>query len=592
MRVMKSSTLLQKSLSRVNNLNLNIQETFAKMIPSRKSVSIGVTIYTDRIRMIKLMGASTSTPVLLDYKCVLIPPQIDNQTSEYKKLLKSELNKFNHSRKMPVIWSIISSSQVDIRFINIPKTSKIQIEKAVYWAVKKEKPFDEEQSISDFKVHGEVIENGITKLSIMVYITPRDEIEKRKELFSSIGMPLAGITIMPFAFGNILRAGLIPNPGRTNAVLFVGNNFTRIDIYFQGYLVMTREIKAGVRSKIDSLIESFRDRSHSSSDEISEEQARKVLFTFSQDTPPLSDEDVGFGLTNEELLEMILPALKRQARQVKLTIDHYEKKPGVEKVDKIYISGVMDIYRPILEYMSSQLGINGSVLDPLNSQLIFKDLGNINERISYIPALGTALSDNVRTPNLLYTQKDRKKEARVARLNIAIFAAFMIAVFICSIIFVYQHHSIVRKKVTLASLNQQLAGYEPRLDKNKVLKMVADVTQRQEILGIYSKRYLGMAAISELSYLTPENIHIINLKAYLGDVSPAGKHKRKDMERGMVIDGIVRGEHHMLETVLHDYVMKLRTSGIFRQINIQRSSFASSNIGVVLDFTIKITIKV
>ena len=591
---MKNSILLQNSLSRVHNLNKYIQNTYAKMFPSRKSVSIGITIYPDRIRMIKLIGASTSTPILLDYKSVLIPPQIKDQTSEYKNLLKSELNKFNNSRKMPVIWNIISSSQVDIRFINIPKASKIPIEKAVYWAVNKEKPFDEGQSISDFKVQGEVTENGITKLSIMVYITPKVEIEERKALFSSIGMPLAGITIMPFAFENILRAGMIPNPGKTNAVLFVGDNFTRIDIYSQGYLVMAREIKAGVSSKIDSLIESFRDRTHSSSEsegkgiEINEEQARKVLFNFSQNAPSLSEGDVGFGLTNEELLAMIMPALERQARQIKLTIDYYEGNPWAEKVEKIYISGVIDIYRPVLEYLSSQLGIKGGVLDPLNSQIIFKDSKNITERISYIPALGTALSDNVHTPNLLHTQKERKIETRVARLNIVIFAAFMIAVFICSIIFVYQRHTIARMKTSMANVDQQLAEYKPRLDKNKIQEMVINITQRQEIFSVYGKRYRGLAVISELSHLTPENVDIINLKAYLGKVSSFGKQK----EPGIVINGIVRGELHTLKTELLDYVMKLRTSRIFSQIAIQKSNFASSNIGTVLDFTIEVKIKV
>ncbi len=594
---MKSSTLLQRPFSRGAGLNYNVQDAIAKIIPFRKSVAIGVVIYPDRIRMIKTTGASSITPILLDYKCVSIPPQIREQASGFKKFLKSELNQFYPSRKKPDIWTMVPSDHVDIIHIRIPKTQKMAIEKTVHWTIRKEKSFDEEESIIDFRVQGEVVENGSTKLSVMVYIARKDEIEKKKKLFSSIGIPLAGITIMPFAFENILRAGWVPNPGRTNAVLFIGNDFSRIDIYFQGKLAMSRDIRAGTKSKIDSLIEAFKHKTHPSSSEaegediqIDDEQARKVLFSFSQDTPPLAEGDVGFGLKEEELLEMILPALNRLARQVKLTIDYYESNPGTEKVDKLYISGVMDIYRPILEHLGSQLGIKGSVLDPLNSQIICKDLKCITERIAFVPALGIALSNSIRTPNLLYTQKDRKKEAKINRINVGIFAVFMIVVSICSIMFVYQRHDKIKKKAVLANIEEQLSEYKPRLDKNVILKMVADVTQQQETFRMYGKKYLGLAVINELSIMTPTNIRITNLKAYLGDVSTAGKSKVKG--ESLVIEGIVHGEHHTLEAALLDYVLKLQTSPIFSNVNLQKKDFASSNIGLVLDFSINIKIEV
>ena len=594
---MSGASFILESSSRIAGLNFNIHDIIAKIIPSRKSISIGVDIYPDRIRMIKAMGASTGTPILLGYKCVPVPHEIKRHTIEYNNFLKSELNKFYPARKKPAIWNIISGSKVQIQFLLIPKTKNISIEKAVYWAVNKEGSFDKERSIIDYRVNGEVKENGNTKLSIMVYSALKDEIEEKTKLFSSIGMPLTGISFMPFAFANILRAGWISNPGTTNAVLFIGNDFSSVDIYFQGKLVMTREFKSGTKSHIDSLTNSFRNRAPSSPEleeedvQIHEDLAQKALFRLSQDSPPLSEEDEGFGLKKEEVFEMILPALQRLARQVQLTIESYENNPKNEKVEKLFISGAMEVYTPIVEYISSHLGIEGIVLDPLDSQVVCKDLRDATERIAYIPSLGIALSDKTNTPNILYTQKERNNEALAARFNLVAFAIFMIAVLILSVIFAYQRFSLNSKKVLLASLNQQLAEYKPLLDKEEIQRMGSDAKKRQEVSLAYGKRYLGLAVINELTAITPENIHIINLKTFFGEVLSASKNvNKKGAEKNLVVEGIVQGEHHTLESAFLEYIMNLRDSRVFSKIEVQSRSFASSNIGVVFNFTIKIEI--
>jgi hypothetical protein len=345
------------------------------------------------------------------------------------------------------------------------------------------------------------------------------------------------------------------------------------------------------------LTNSFRNRAPSSS-ELEEEDvqkhedlAQKALFRLSQESPPLSEEDEGFGLKKEEVFEMILPALQRLARQVQLTIESYENNPKNEKVEKLFISGAMEVYTPIVEYISSHLGIEGIVLDPLDSQVVCKDLRDATERIAYIPSLGIALADKTNTPNILYTQKEKDNEARVARFNLVAFAIFMIAVLILSVIFAYQRFSLNSKKVLLASLNQQLAEYKPLLDKEEIQRMVSDAKKREEVSLAYGKRYLGLAVINELTAITPENIHIINLKTFFGEVLSASKNmNKKGAEKNLVVEGIVQGEHHTLESAFLEYIMNLRASRVFSKIEVQSRSFASSNIGVVFNFTIKIEI--
>ena len=55
-----------------------------------------------------------------------------------------------------------------------------------------------------------------------------------------------------------------------------------------------------------------------------------------------------------------------------------------------------------------------------------EDDRSVSERIAFGPALGLAFSNNDHTPNLLFTYKDKEREASVIRINRAVFAAFIV----------------------------------------------------------------------------------------------------------------------------------------------------------------------
>ena len=118
--------------------------------------------------------------------------------------------------------------------------------------------FDEKESLFDFEVQGDLIEDGIPKLRVMAYTAPRDAVKEVKELFSRSGLTLAGITDGAFAVQNLFRTNWVPTDDiSTYANLYLSDAYSRIAIFFEGNLILTREIKTGVDSLIISLIESF-----------------------------------------------------------------------------------------------------------------------------------------------------------------------------------------------------------------------------------------------------------------------------------------------------------------------------------------------
>jgi hypothetical protein len=183
--------------------------------------------------------------------------------------------------------------------------------------------------------------------------------------------------------------------------------------------------------------------------------------------------------------------------------------------------------------------------------------------------LGLALSDNSRTPNLLFTFKDKEEQAAVAHINRSIFWVFMSVVLILMSVFVWQEYSSRQKKAELSRLTQELAQYVPAVDQSSIMQLAARVKNQQSILREKANEYLGMAVLSELSALTPPNIRLISISADLGWMAePQAKDtvtpgQSKSVAKSLVIDGIVKGDSQTFEASLARFLMKLESSPIF-----------------------------
>lgn len=584
-----------------------LSNPFNKIIPRQKAVTLGIDIGFSHIRLVKVMRTSDNRWKLIDWKQIPIPPALAKGSDEFARFLKSETSSFCGTWKMVNIWVLMSAANVEVRHIRIPKVSGKEIANAVYWTIKKEVPFDEKENFIDFEVQGEVIEQGINKIAVMAYIAPVREVEDMKRLFSKVDMPLTGITIVPFAIQNIFRNGWCNDFEERFAILFIGNDFSRIDIYNRGSLVMTRDIKAGTNSMIDSLMEEYnlRQKSSGSSGELPEgtslagiqpgiqidrADAREMLFSLDPEFKGESGKDFSVMISKEDIFSMIAPAIERAVRQVERTFGYYATLPGGEKIEKVYVSGVLSVYAPLVEYTGDQLGIKSAMLD------IFKRYTDgfredkmidlISDRIAVVPALGAALSENKSALNLIFTYKDKEKEASEKRVNRNIFITFAAAVVICSIIFAYQTYSIRQKGIHLTSIQRRFSR-TMYLNRDMVRQVASSVKEQQGALKIYSKRYRGMAVFSELSNITPPEIGLQRLKVSLGGFSTEGQTSESDGASGesVVIEGVINGDRSYAEAALSRYVMKLDSSPMFSQINVK-----DSNYGAALYFTINVKI--
>ncbi len=601
--------------------------SLSKVFSFGKRITIGVGISPNSLRLIKIRHASDQKQELLD--CLTIPFELNPDH------LKSAMKHFCGSlKKKPDIWSSVSTSDFQIRYIKIPKVSKKEIANAVYWTYKKENAFNEKEKIFDFEVLEDTVENGIEKIQVIAYTVPRQHVEELKSFFLKSGFPLTGISVHPFFLQNLFKARWVKTDNKNVCALHIGMNRSRIDIFLSdGNLALSRSFKAGMNSMIEAIRQKMNE-SHSQSSamlsdtedsgmtqliekisdvrslpkpRIETEQAREMFFRFIHapsdmiTLPKFSNLLTGTwtDITEEDMFEMIWDPLKRVARQAEITINYYRSNFNNQDMGKIYISGQICTRQRCVDYICDYLDIPGEPFDPFavrensmpdllraTSEELLPE--SPSERSAFAPATGMALSCNSFTPNFIFTYKEKEKFAKTRRINRGVYACLFFMMLLCIGIYYWQDNLAVNKTASLTRLKLQMETYSPFLDKNLILNKAIQIKRTRQTLKKYSKKYMMMAVISEISKLTPSNIRLLSFTADMGGIAKTNKQgaeKTAEDAPVMILNGVIIGDAGTFETTLANYLTDLKNSPIFDQPVIRNRSVGFIESQEVLQFT-------
>lgn len=581
--------------------------SFSRDKSLKKAVSVGIDIGNTELRLVKVAKPSEDEWRLLDYRKVPLQGIDRDDVAKLAPFLKKEVAQFSGSIRNTSFWALLSSANVEVQQIRIPKVGKRQIENAVFWTAKKNFSFNEKEVVFDFDIQGEVAEGGVTKLEVLVYTVPHSEIRNAQHLFGNAGIPLAGLTIAPFAIQNIFRTNWIPTFGRTVSTLYIGREWSRIDIFSKGNLVVTRGIRTGVNSMIEALRVNYNETRRNGlsnsgfqdalNDDPSEltmdvtmdmDEAKEILYTMHDGSE--SGLMKRFGINEQQIFNLIHSSLERLVRQIERTFEHHTVTLGNEKISSIYVSITANIGSHVIDFIGDQLGIEKDVLDPFDPKSPFVDRvtsdTSVDERTSFAPALGLALSDVLQTPNLIFTYKDKELQSRIKLVNRVIFSAFALLMAFSVGAMLWLGHVADQKRVTIRGLEATLIK-GVQVDEKALQPMVQKAREEQRILKEYGERYLGLAAIGELAALTPENIRLLGIKAKMGS---GAQRADKKSGRQLVVDGLVTGSPDSFESALAEYVMEFENSPMFETVKVYKSYKETRNNEKVLHFILNINL--
>lgn len=170
-------------------------------------------------------------------------PGVTRKSPEFPDVLKKILKKCLGPYKKAKIWCTIQSKGVETRFLVVPEAPSKHLPKTVFWAFKKEAAIGDEALVFDFDVLGSRETKGRKELEILACSAPVSDLEEIQAVFKMADRPLSGITVTSFAFQNLFRTGYSGEGSSHIGTLFIGTDWSRIDIFSQGNLILSRDIK-------------------------------------------------------------------------------------------------------------------------------------------------------------------------------------------------------------------------------------------------------------------------------------------------------------------------------------------------------------
>ncbi len=573
-------------------------------------MTVGVDIGHTYIRLAKITQSDKS-PEILDYQYIPQKTNININDPKFQANLKSALDHFCETAFSFDIWAAIQSANVETRSIRIPKVPRKQIANAVFWTFTKKVSFNENEEILDYEIIGEVTEGGVKKIEVMAFKAPRSEINDIKAAFENIHYPLKGISVVPFAIQNLFRSGAVDHYEKDTCCLFIGRDWSRIAIYNKGNLVLSRGIKAGMRSMVEAIniaIQSHDDHSIGQDAIEATDQgksnntvpaaihpiAQKVFFQFIGVNPSTDTSDsISIKLNQQQIFQMILPAMERLIRQVERTFEHYTLHFKGRSVRRIFISGQITANKTAMDHIGKQLDLPIEAMNPFPVNTPFTHRIRIpdktSERESFVPSIGLALANNTITPNFLYTHQDKNAYEGIRRTNMRILTTCMIVLMLMIGIFSWQEKAIDKKREQVEKLNAKLLSYNPPAEKEMLLALYAKTKNKRKALQQIIHRYVPAAVVAELSKITPPHIRLITIEASFSDFTNKD-NSSPNPNHTLSIEGIVFGDDSGFEAELTGYLLGLKNSPVFEKPSVQNKQIEYYQDQEVLRFSAKLNI--
>jgi type IV pilus assembly protein PilM len=575
---------------------------WTRSVRFKRKFTVGVDIGHTYLRMAKTGGLPDNEYELLDYLDIPFNKQVSLKDPEVLERLKAGLEQICGDGAACDIWSAIPAGKVETRYLQIPKLPAKQVANAVFWSFTKKVEFNAQEESLDYEILGDIDQGGTKKTEVLAFKTPKAETAELKAAFEQIGYPLTGITIVPFAVQNLFRANIVAPEEKEVCCLFVGRDWSRIAIYGNGHLVLSRGIKAGMRSMVEAIDIALRkndgtwpengeavheiaaqgdaQRTVAVQPEAQQKFFEMIATPLNRTTGPSPEKRQ----EHHRVFEMILPALERLIRQVERTFEHFAANFPSEGARRLYLSGRVTANAAIVNHFSKQLDMPVEVMNPFTPGTAFVRPVNIpetqDERESYVPAIGLAISRKGMTPNCLFTHQQRDQEEEVRRVNMRVLTGCIICLMAFIGLFSWQERRLDTKRNQIEQLHQKLAAFNPPAEKEVLLALYSQNQNKQHAFRKIVQRYAPLAVLNELAQITPAHVRLVQVNANF-----SGQNTKSTSEpRQVTVEGIIFGTPESLEGALTSYLLGLRNSQLFNKPSILKKSQAFYNGQEVLRF--------
>lgn len=539
-----------------------------------KGSVLGVDIREDCLAVVK-MGRSEAGRV---QDAVRFPyaPGAGPGTPAFPAFLGACLRRFNGALSSCELWTVLRSGDFDLMPVLIPRVPARKIEETAYWKLQKERKFSDAEHVLDLRVQGQVSDKGLDKIEVLTCLARAEEVQALARVFAEAGLTLAGITAIPGALQNVLRASSAYLTEDLTATIHVDASFSCITITAGRRILFSRTIKSGANSMAEALMEHWAGRPGSGPMDL---QAARCLMSSRLLDLPLADGVADLPVSADQVFEIVSPALERLARQAERTLDYFLANQGT-RVERLVLAGPLFASPRVRGFVAGQLGLAEEIFDPLASRgdLTRFGLEGEQDRMDQALAASLGLSDSGSTLNLLVNYRRRAENRRRARLNDAVVAAAAVLVAAAAGFYLWTESQAASGRQEYQHLEAQAAAFNPRLDQARLLALAGEVGRQRADIRESGERLEALAILSELAGLMPGNVRVLNLTLDLGRMAdakaPAGapaaaaapapvKAGAGNPARLLVLDAVILGDPGEFDRTLSRFLISLDASPLF-----------------------------
>ena len=476
------------------------------------------------------------------------------------KRLKSIIKKAKLKSSLAI--SFVSGPSVHVHSTTLPEMPENQIIDALKADVAKDLPFSVDESLIGFNIVGRTTGRHGQEMEIAAVFAHKEVVSRKIWLLEQSGLQSAGMTVLPFAYENILSTRLEEAPEHA-VIITVGEETTGIDFFRNGTFMFTREVSASGKdinkalSGSVSLPDKNVDISLEEAEVIKREYGVVLDQTAHKDNPVLN-----------QLVAKSRAVYEKMAMEIKRSLGYFMRMAKISSLDAVYICGGGANTKNIVTFFQQQMEID---IEPFPFQNYFKMSPRVNEEFNenpsiatfILPACGLALEEVNPKINLVpkFTRFLSKVASFKSVYNILIFTLYILAVFL----FIKVKAQTANYETSLQDMN---SNYEHISEQNKeVLKFQAfkaKVKRKKKVLDILVGRKPSWTGVlKDLSHIVPENVYLQDIYfEYESDID----------EITVKISGEVFRDVKSVEYTVSQLSIDLKKSPYFKDVNLKDTS--------------------
>ena len=520
------------------------------------------------------------------------PAGVEPGSETFAAFLKQSLADFIPTYRRPPVWVVGPIPSLQVRFLSIPKVRASQVSKLVYWTFRKEIPFDAAQTVFDYDLEGDSIASGqVRKLEATAYTAAQADLDVLAGMFEEIGIPLEGIVIPSFALRNLFR--LMPaHEGGTYLALYAGAEDSALLIFKGRQVVSHRVFKTGMNILLGVMREQHPEWSASQAFEA----IRAILGQpFGSGMPPDTEDARG-------TCDALQQSFGRLIQQVERTVSAYLAGKAGEEIQGLHVGGALAGLPALVQELGAQLGLKCQPIQPLRTSAGNAKPPEATPEQAGLSALalGAALSDNARTPNLLHTYIKREQIKRLARTRKLVMAFGIVALAAIGLLHVFASRHNLQLRKELRERQEQMARYSPQPDRARIGELVNTAMADNLKLKAMVDRNLMSVVLNQIARDTPQDIQWTAITLERTEEADAagqpGQRKGRtatDDEPALRVrlEGTVQGESGIHASKLAAYQMRLEASELLEQVELAKVEEARDGTGPVLLFTLDMNVE-